>query len=90
MALMNHVFSRHSDIEVQAIYNCSLEKFVGRRQLERLRAPLMTAIVKQKFVQIAENLLSDKHPFRSSELDFTFPLLVNIDPLNQQKRKNFY
>jgi hypothetical protein len=43
----------------------------------------MSSIIKQKFVEFAENLLSDKHPFRTTELDFIFPILVDIDPLNQ-------
>jgi hypothetical protein len=89
-ALRNHIFGRHSEIEVQAIYQCSIEKFMGNRQLQRLRAPLMSAIIKQKFTQYADSLLSDKQPFRTSELDYTFSILVDICPLNQQKRKNIY
>jgi hypothetical protein len=50
----------------------------------------MSAILRQKFVQFAELLLSDKRPFRTSELDYTYPILVDIDPLNQQMRKNIY
>ena len=75
---------------MQAIYQCTIEKFMGPKQLKRLRAPLMNAIIKQKFVQFAEKLLSDKQPFHTSELDYTFSILVDICPLNQQKRKNIY
>ncbi len=47
----------------------------------------MTTIVKDKFVQFAENLLSEKQPFITSELDFSFPIMMDLDPINQQKRK---
>ena len=86
----NHIFSRHSDIEVQAVYETTLEKFLGKYELKRLRAPLMTTITKWKFIEFVESLLSDKKPFQSSELEFDFPLLHDMELLNQQKRKNFY
>ena len=50
----------------------------------------MTAIIKDKFLQMVENLLSDKEPFKYLELDYTFSIASDMGPVNKQKRKNFY
>lgn len=43
-SLLNHIFCRHSELEICAVYGRRLDEFFSKKELLRLRAPFMTAI----------------------------------------------
>ena len=67
-----------------------MEKFIGKKELARLRDPMLHAIKKGRFQDVVSDLLSDKERFNPADLDYTFSLSTDIDPVNQQRRRNFY
>ena len=75
---------------MQSVYDCSLEKFLGKRELKRLRLPFLSTIIKDKFLQLVDDLLNDKEPLSSGNLDRSFSITLDMDPVNQQMRKNVY
>ena len=44
-----HIFLRHTDVDVRAKYNRSLDDVVGKAQLKEFRKPLMNTLRKGKF-----------------------------------------
>ena len=50
----------------------------------------MTTIIKDKFFQLCDDLLSGQEEFSSSELEHAFSIATDIDPVNKQKRMNIY
>lgn len=71
-AFKSHVFEDHSEIEVQAVYNRSVEAMIDNKQLGRLRSPIMTMISKDKFHSYVEFLLFKELQFSRKDLSFLF------------------
>ena len=85
-----HLFLKHSDLEVRAKYNRTMEEMVGPYALKRIREPLMTMIKNDKFMPLVTTLLSSRAPFDMTKLSRIFPIDSDLCSVNKQNRKNFF
>jgi hypothetical protein len=89
-ALKRHVFRYHPEIDVKVTYKKSVEKFIGARIICRLRQSLFLKVEKGRFDDFVEELLSWKAPFKISSINWDFPIPVDIDQTNAEKRRGYY
>ena len=69
-----HCFFHHTSADVMKYYNRCLEELIGRKELSRLRGPLMTTIRKGKLEELAIVLLDKRAPFHTGYIDAGLPI----------------
>jgi hypothetical protein len=84
------MFRYHSDIDVRATYALTVEKYIGKRDMNTLRQSIYTKIESGRFFDFVEEILSLKEPFMISSINWDFLVSVDIDPINAENRRNFY
>jgi hypothetical protein len=89
-SLKKHIFTEHPDIDMRAKYATTVEKFVGPYYMSRFRETVFAKIDKDKMLKAIEDQLSEKAPFKLSDISFTFPVNVDLDRLNAERRKTLY
>jgi hypothetical protein len=89
-ALKRHMFRYHSDIDVRATYALTIEKYIGKKDMNTLRQSTYSKIEGGRFYDFVEEILSLKEPFKISSLNWDFLVSVDIDPINAVRRRNFY
>ena len=55
-------------------YNRSLDEVVGKKELRRIRSPLLTTIRKGKLEELAIVLLDERAPFHSGYINSYLPI----------------
>ncbi len=85
-----HFFYQHSEAQVQAHYNRTIEELIGASNLGKLMEGLRTTIKKGDFDKLVKERLSLREPFDDSDLRYAFPIGADPDPINKQKRINMY
>ena len=61
--LKNHLFYRHSEVDVMVKYGIPFEKVVGQKAHNRLRSPFLRLLGRGKFNAFIDEMLSDVIPF---------------------------
>jgi hypothetical protein len=89
-ALKRHMFRYHSDIDVRATYALTVEKYIGKYDMNTLRQSTYTKIEGGRFFDFVEEILSLKEPFKINSINWDFLVSVDIDPINAEKRRLFY
>jgi hypothetical protein len=89
-ALKHHVFRYHPEIDVKVAYKKSVEKLIGERIIGRLRQSLFLKVEKGRFDDFVEEVLSWKAPFKISSINWDFPIPVDLDQANAEKRRGYY
>ena len=72
--LKNHLFYRHSEVDVMVKYGIPFEKVVGEKAHNRLRSPFLRLLGRGKFNQFIDEMLSDIIPFEVDELPKFLPI----------------
>jgi hypothetical protein len=85
--LKRHVFRYHSEIDVRVAYSKSVEKFIGSKVMGLMRQSLFLKVEKGRFDNFVEELLSWKEAFEISSINWDFPIAVDLDHANAEKRK---
>jgi hypothetical protein len=89
-SLKKHIFMEHPDIDMRAKYATTVEKFIGPYYMNRFREAAFAKIDKDKMLKAIEEQLNEKAPFKLSDISYTFPVNVDQDRLNAEKRKTLY
>jgi hypothetical protein len=85
-----HLFLRHTDVDVKAKYNRSLEDMIGKQLLNEYRTPLMNTIRMGKFQDFTLRLLNKRLPFTTEGIDRQLAIRQDQNPVSMQKRKGIY
>lgn len=75
---------------MRAVYAVSIEKFVGSYEANRLRQSLFSKIEKDKFNHYIQDTLRQKDYFKIDTINFTFPISVDPDHINAERRRIYY
>jgi hypothetical protein len=85
-----HLFYNHSEVDVLAKYGLPFQRVIGDKMHTRLRVPMFTRIAKGKFDRAIQIIVEKIDNFDINSLDRTFPLMVDDDLINKQRRKLVY
>ena len=77
-----HVYWRHNFIQIRSVYNIDFESLVGGHYLHRLRSPVMKMIMDGHFLEWIKSLIVESDGGEYDQLDYTYPLSFDLDPVN--------
>ena len=81
--LKSHVFREHSEAQVQATYNRSMESFIGKNVLDRLQTNILKMIKNGQLDPMIVKLLSRSEPFDDANIKYDLPIPLDDDPVNK-------
>jgi hypothetical protein len=88
--LKKHIFERHADIDVRARYGRSVQKLIGLKYLNQFKAVVFLSLDHGQLDDHVEKQLSRDRSFKISEINWDFPIAVDIDQANSEKRRSLY
>ena len=81
---------QHSEVQVQAIYNRTIEQFVGKSDLSKMVEVLRVTIKRGNFEKLVKQRLSTEEAFDDTSINHTWPIPEDPDPVNQARREVQY
>lgn len=80
----------HDHIQIYSKYGKVFEDFIGPYYVKRFRNPIFTVITKGNFDKYVRNYLRSINNRDYDKVNRTCSLMLDMDPLNYQKRINIY